>query len=179
VRVATALVAGQALLCAVIGWVTFGPPPEPGPRAAAPIEPLLTPPVVTPTVSLPAPAPASVAPEPASPTRSRSVRTKVSSRSPEAPRSPASPPAPTVGEAPPSLVIAPPQPDETRTPTPQPDGTRPGLIGTVAPAPTETVQGPVKAGERCAPEGARGVTADDRSLRCVLDDDGDLRWQIN
>ena len=49
VRVAVALVAGQAALCAVIGWVTFGAA-EPGtPADTRQVDPLAGPPVVVPT----------------------------------------------------------------------------------------------------------------------------------
>jgi hypothetical protein len=174
VRVATALVAGQALLCAVIGWVTIGPP-DAGPRAARTVEPLAAPPVV-PSLAGPAPAPPRVSPPPDSaqtPSPRGSRARSSASRAPAPPRRTraTTKPAPPPDESP-TLVIAPPEPGETRT-TPDP-----GIIGTVAPSPVETVQGPVTVGEECEPEGAPGITADDRKVRCVRNDDGDLRWQI-
>jgi hypothetical protein len=171
VRVATALVAGQALLCGVIGWVTFGPS-EPGPRAARTVEPLAPLPVVPSVVVPPAPPRAS---PPSRPASSRSVRAKSSaSRSPAAPKRPrvTTEPPPPADEPPPTLVIAPPDQDKTRTPP------SPGLVGTGTPTPTASVQGPVTVGGECEPEGAPGVTADDRRVRCVRAGDGDLRWQI-
>ena len=41
VRVAVALVTGQAALCAVIGWMTFGSPDPAPPRATRPVAPLV------------------------------------------------------------------------------------------------------------------------------------------
>lgn len=174
VRVATALVAGQALLCGVIGWVTFGRSdagPQAAPVAVEPAAPL----PAAPSVFVPAPLPPEAPSSPSPPPATRSARAKTSvSRSPAAPlrtrTTTPTRPAPPADEPPPTLVIAPPEP--TRG-TPNP-----GLIGTVPPAPSDPVQRPVTVGDECAPEGALGVTADDRWVRCVRDDDGDLRWRI-
>lgn len=183
VRVAIALATGQALLCGVIGWVTFGPP-ETGPRAAAPVEPLIRHSPVVPAVSLPPTVRTSTTAGPDPVATSRTPRARASSTRPPKPlaappagtttaTTPPTTPAAPADDPPADPVIAPPEP----APEPTLTSTRPGLVGPSVP--DETVQGPVEVGDRCKPAGARGLTADDRRVRCVRDDDGDLRWQIN
>jgi hypothetical protein len=179
VRVAVALAAGQAALCAVIGWVTFGPgldhshQGKPLDAAAAP------PPVpVAPTTgAAPAPIPA--------PPNKKATR------------------APAVGEtAPPRQPVGQVVPTVTRPKTPGGTPTRtfplpsrsfevPFVVpaGTMIPdddspspstSPSNALDGPqepVDIGARCAPLGAKGVTADHISVVCAIDDVGRLRWK--
>jgi hypothetical protein len=75
----------------------------------------------------------------------------------------------------PSTLVAP-----EKSPSPQvapsPDT---GPAPSPSPADSEEIQGPVEVGQPCDPEGAFGVTADAVSLRCVLQEDGTVVWQIN
>jgi hypothetical protein len=171
VRLAGALVAGQALLCAVIGWLTFGPP-DAAEETAAPVQPVAAPPpLVIPSITValpPTPPPstrATTEEPPNPPPRARSSR---SPRQPVAPK-PAGRQVDT-GE-PGTPVVAPPV---EPAPAPSPD-----VNATPTPSESAEVQGPVVAGEPCEPEGAPGVTDDEVALRCVRADDGQLRWEIN
>lgn len=179
VRVAAALVAGQVLLGAVIGWVTFGES-SPTPQAAGRIEPPAAPlPVVPPETSGPGPA-VTVPPEPpvrpgASPSRVRSTKRPAGGPArPARTRTTAPAPQPPAEEPPPQLVISLPP-----SPTVLPSGGPGRGRRTPPPAPSPSVQGPVRVGDRCEPEGAAGRTADDRPVLCARGDDGELRWQIN
>ena len=168
-RVAVALLAGQAALCAVIGWVTFGPP-QTGPRSQQPVAPLAAPPLAMPTASVampPTPTPSTRAPK-SDADRARSTRIH------RAPAPPAQKRARTVEERP-ATVLA---PDSL---APEPPAPSPDVAATPPPDPTESgeVQGPVVEGEPCDPEGALGLTVDDVSLRCVRLEDDRIVWQIN
>jgi hypothetical protein len=167
VRVAVALVAGQATLCAVIGWVTFGPP-EPAPQAAG-VNPL-TSPIELPTSSLPLP------PLPMPPAPPDASMSKAAPLSPRAPRS--SKPATSRATSKPAAeeprpIIA------TDEVPPEPPPTSPTLNLTPPPSAVDEVQFPVVEGAPCSPEGAQGLTSEQVELRCEKDDDGDLVWQIN
>jgi hypothetical protein len=166
VRVAVALVAGQAALCAVIGWVTFGPS-EAKPDAAG-VHPL-TKPIVFPTAP-PLPLRAAPVPPDVSTSKKQESRAARPSRTPTT-RATANPAADR-----PQPVIAPAATSREPVPT-----TPPGLAATQppAPSPSEVVQSPVVVGRPCRPEGAKGRTSDAVDLRCVKDADGDLVWQIN
>ena len=164
---AAALVAGQAALCAVIGWLTFGPS-EPAPRAAAVNPPAAqisapTLPVLTLPPPLPAPAPAP------SNSVAKTVKPPVKSSKPAVTRKPSKP----VVDEKPQIVI---EPAKSKEPSVSPN---PELQATPPPAPVGEVQGPVVKGLPCSPEGAKGETLQDVALRCAKDDDGDLVWQIN
>ncbi len=164
-RVAVALVAGQAVLCAVIGWVTFGPS-EAKPDAAG-IHPL-TKPIVFPTLP---PYPTKVIP--AAPEVSA---TKASS--PRASRSSSTSPTRATSEP----ATEKPRPVMATGPTSSAPPSDPGLAATPSPpaaSPSESVQSPVVEGRPCSPEGAKGQTSNHVDLRCVKDADGDLVWQIN
>lgn len=174
VAVAVALVVSQTALCAIIGWLTFGPPPA-GSQSPDPVDPEAAPAIVMPTVSVGLP-PTSAPPTSAPPTR-RSAKPVESStaefrREPRPPaplRKPETRPA--TREPQPSTVVA---PEESPSPLVAPNpGTAP------SPADSEEVQGPVEVGQPCDPPGAFGVTADDVSLLCVLQEDGAVVWQIN
>lgn len=162
-RLAVALVAGQAALCAVIGWVTFGPS-EPAPKASG--AQTLSGPIVFPTPTLP---PVLVAPAPprAPASKGSSPRASRSSRPPtsRATSEPAAEkPQPVMATDQSPIVPMPPDPD---------------LAATPPPSPIQEVQFPVVQGTPCDPEGAKGLTDKDVDLQCVKDHDGDLRWQIN
>jgi hypothetical protein len=177
VRVAIALAAGQAALCGVIGWVTFGPGLG-GSAAGNPLDEVAAPPAVMPAPSIgvpPAPLPAPPASKPAAKnTRARerpAADAQRTTRAPEPPARPSSTPVP------------------TPTPTPSPAGTQSeaavppephdpnGLIGSSAPEPT-SASAPAEVGGECDDEGATGVTVDDLAVVCVRGQDGVLRWQL-
>jgi hypothetical protein len=165
VTVATALVASQAVLCAVIGWITFGGHDQPAHSNARAAEPVLGPPIVVP--------PASVAPveSPAPSSQHHSPARNASST----PR-PTSAPARTVGPpAAPSRTVA------TTGIAPKPPVATPTGAGkALRPTPSASeVQGNAEVGKKCDPEDANGVTADDIAVRCVRDSDGNLVWQID
>lgn len=168
VGVAVALVTGQALLCGIIGVVTFGGENTPAPGAPA-VEPQLAgPPVVVPPRSTPPaepvrhPEPGSTSSgrierppaPPASPAvRSSATRTIVPSRTVSAP-----PPAAPV-TSPPGLGLLPPSPVPSSS------------------APKENAPPPVVLWERCDDEGATAETVDGQAVRCTRGRDGDLRWR--
>ncbi|HEU4349822.1 MAG TPA: hypothetical protein VFR35_18745 [Actinoplanes sp.] len=176
---AVALVAGQAMLYAVIGWLTFmqspaGPVPERAdppvaPRIALPTASMVLPPVSLSTTRAPS------APErtvtrtgrPVTPAGAVTKRPPAPSPEPARPKPSRPKPAPEVPAEPaPVEVIAPVAP-----PTAPDLGTAPD------PAQTDEVQGPVVPGEPCDPAGALGVTSDGVALRCEEQDER-LVWQI-
>jgi hypothetical protein len=164
VTVATALVASQAVLCAVIGWITFGGTNQPAQSTARAAEPVLGPPIVVP--------PASVAP--VVPPSAARRDTPVTGRASSTPK-PTSAPARTA--VPPSL------PHHTILPTqivPRlPAASRDGVGLVVGPTPSASgTQGNVEVGKECAPEDAIGSTADDFAVLCARDRGGNLIWQI-
>jgi hypothetical protein len=179
VRVAIALVAGQAALCAVIGYVTLGAPHphRAAPSAASPNPlaggPIAIPPIPAPTI---APATRSRARPPAPRRRTvERVFAGPTSAAP-APRETVPPPSPTPVPTPPSPV-APSPPSPTATPT---GGSLLASSPTPAPIPTPSgVQQGVLPGDPCGPPGSDGVTLDGAPVRCLLRvDDGSLRWQL-
>jgi hypothetical protein len=165
VRVAVALVAGQAVLCAVIGWVTFGSGHAHRPGPVRTVEPLaakplvIPPPVVTPP---PRPPRSSAAPSAAKKdTTSASPSARPSSRQPRsAPASVAEP-------------ARSPRPDSPPLPPAGP------ALSVPSPSSDDEVQSPVKLLDPCDPVDAPGLTVAGLSLRCVKGDDGRLHWQIN
>ena len=162
VTVATALVASQAVLCAVIGWITFGGGDEPAHSKARAAEPLLGPPIVVPPASV-APVGSLSATPHHSPARIARSTLKPTSAPARAVGPPASPGRTGATE------IAPKPPVTTH-------GTN------LAPRPTPSaseVQRNAEVGKQCDPEDANGVTADDIAVRCVRDSDGNLVWQID
>jgi hypothetical protein len=163
VRVAVALVAGQAVLCAVIGWVTFGsghthrtgPVPSVEPLAAKPL-------VIPPPAVVPPPKPPRSS---ATPSAGKKDTTSASS----SPRSSTGQP-----HAAPASVA-----ETTRSPgRPSPPPEEPALTQP-SPSSDDEVQSPVKLLDACDPVDALGLTVAGLSLRCVKGADGSLHWQIN
>jgi hypothetical protein len=164
VGVAVALVTGQALLCGIIGIVTFTDRGTSAPGAQAPAPQLAGPPPVVPSAG-PPPADAPVDhPEPGT-TRHGRIELPTSPAAPVAVRNSATrtigpsrtasvSPAPTT--SPPDVALIPPSPAA-------PDGD----------APVPAVEG-----ERCDDEGALGETAAGKAVRCERDRRGDLRWRV-
>lgn len=157
--VATALIASQAVLCAVIGWVTFGSkePAHSQPRAA---EPLLGPPIVVP--------PASVAPVTTPPALGPVKPDRTTGSLPKQSLAPIrSSAAAQARRAEPTLAPAP------------STSARIGadLVHPATPS-ASAVQTGAEVGEKCDPEDADGVTTDGIAVRCLPDEDGNLVWQI-
>jgi hypothetical protein len=170
VSVAAALVAGQAVLCAVIGWVTFGGSGQAHSIARA--EPDLGPALVVP--------PASVAPVmPAAPGRKR-VPTLSSSPAVSSPT--ASEEVPVVLAAPPAETPSPAQSPTSAVPPQPPTATSPAPTGNPAratPLPTDSaVVTGVELGDVCELENADGRTKADVLVRCLRDKAGLLVWQL-
>ena len=171
-RVAVALLVGQALLCAVIGWLNFGPSQAHRGKASPVDPPMAAPPFVAPLPSVPQPLSA-----PAETARPAPARTsaKVKASTSPAKRSPAPPPEPEF----PQPVNGPSRSPSTTPRAPAAPPETPGLTtDPPLPSPRDDVQAPVKVGDKCDPEDARGRTATGTPVRCVRDDDGDLRWEI-
>jgi hypothetical protein len=168
VRVAVVLVAGQALLCGIIGFVTFGGhDAAPRPRLTAPQ--LAAPPIVVPT---PSPGPASELARGATPGSVRLTRAGW----PTSPPTSAAVRRPTRTISPSVTVTVPAAP----APPPVPSGTptdRSLLSPPTSGGPVEDAPVPV-AGEPCDDEGATGRTADGKAVRCERDRDGGLRWTL-
>lgn len=176
VRVAVALVVGQALLCAVIGWVTFSYSRERAHRDPAAVDQLAAPPAtiaVSPSVPTtgrtPGPTPGSsrarstppAAPVPPGPPRPATGVTTSTG--------PAASVAPTTTSKSPYLVVIPPPaaPRASASPSPAASAT-----------PTAVVEEPVVAGARCDRRGALGRTADGVDVLCLPDRQGRLHWKI-
>ena len=167
-RLAVALVVGQALLCAVIGWMTLGSPRSEPARPSgtavvdamgAPPSPPSPPPAVHTSRVLAAPATqarkATSAPAPHRPTSTRATRTASPSPTPS--------PVP-IGAPPDDPAMAPPEPSPPSSPS--------------SPSPSDEVQEPVREGDECRPAGARGRTAEGEDVRCVREWPRRLRWRI-
>jgi len=177
VRMAVALVLSQALLCGLIGWLTFGRSPASGPPPATQaIEPLTLPRL--PVIPRPEPRTSTTVP----------VTTPAPTKATGAPTTAAArrlPPTET-GEWPaPSRVPAAPVPAAPAEPPPAPMASTPTAPteSLVPPAPPSasaapTVQQPVTAGEHCRPEWAFGRTADGTWMRCLRSGPHRLRWKI-
>lgn len=179
---AVALLIGQALLCALIGWLTLGRSPSaPGAgtvvgQAAAP------PPRVVPAPDPPTPAATSRAPEaPASKTRRPAQRTTrpspVPTRTVSPPPATSSAPAP----APPTTVPSVTPSSEPIALPPEPPAVTPTESEDPAPEgdePDEKIQWNVTVGERCYPEGAYGKTRRGALVRCLRGWHDAPRWKI-
>lgn len=169
VTVAVALVVGQALLCGIIGFVTFGGKSEvrPAPRA---VEPRLAgPPRVVPPPGVPPPSSAAPTGK-RTPVRATSTHRSLPAPPPARTRSratskPSRPPAvtpPSASSAPPAPAISPPV----------------ALLPTSPAAGDDESPDPPVAGQSCDDEDATGKTAEGKSVRCERDRDGDLRWRL-
>ncbi|UQU66120.1 hypothetical protein COUCH_07445 [Couchioplanes caeruleus] len=169
VIVAVALVTGQALLGAVIGFMTFDRADEaPAPARAA--EPAVAPPIVVPPASMPAPTEASRPPrkravaDASSGTRGPGRASSASARTVTEP--PAAPAAPQL------RTTVPTPPPSSGPPPPAPPA--PGLV----PSPdVDEPEDPPVVREPCEDEGATGRTDDGKVVRCERGRDGKLRWR--
>ncbi|MET8150747.1 hypothetical protein ACIBSW_02225 [Actinoplanes sp. NPDC049668] len=167
VAVAVALVTGQALLCGVIGVVTFGEPGDAktGARAAGPE--FRGPPAAAPSASVQTGGPGASVKH--STRRPAAAPTRTASR----PAPPAETPGPPA--APPTIIALPPAPPATGT---APTELVPPPAPPAPPAQGEETEAPVKVWDRCDEEGADGRTADGRAVRCLRGRHGDLRWRL-
>ena len=168
VIVAVSLVTGQALLGAVIGFVTFdrGEEARVAPR---PTDALAAPPIVVPAPSIPVPTGSQ------RPSRKRAVA-EVSTGVRRTPP-PAPVPTGTTEATTSPRTTAPPRPTTSAPATAPPSSAPPSLPSLLPPvydAPPEDI--PVIR-ERCDEEGVTGRTDDGRLVRCERDRDGDLRWR--
>ncbi|MET0423398.1 MAG: hypothetical protein ABW046_05965 [Actinoplanes sp.] len=181
VRMAVALVIGQALLCALIGWLTLGSSQDQTRRPASPpVDQLAAPPppaLLEPTATI-STAPRQIRPvRPIRPASSspvarldRTTRPTTPAPRPSSKRPPSRPPLPSTNPTPP----APPVPPGLLTPSPQPSSsaTPIGLPG------DEPVQQAVTIGDRCRPEGAYGRTKRGVLARCLSSWHRGPRWKI-
>jgi hypothetical protein len=164
VRVAVALVTGQALLCGIIGFVTFGGRDGPAHRAGAAEPQLAGPPIVLPTAST---SPPGEQVKRAQPGAVRSTRIE----RPTSPRTSAAVRSSATREITPSRTVAPSPP-----PAPSASPTDRALL---PPSPAPQQDTPIPAvQEPCDDEGATGRTADDEAVVCLRDRGGDLRWTL-
>jgi hypothetical protein len=183
VRVAVSLLLGQALLCAVIGWVTYRYSPAHRHRGPTVVDQLADAPRRHPK-------PAEVRPAETSPGPRATNRPRT--RAP-VPRSTAPPsfPVPTLSAQPViSLPVTLPAPPVTPVP-PAPSAPPVSLAPTALPArppnspvpsvdlfPPGPVQQPVTVGEPCHPLGAIGRTAKGTEVRCLRTRTHRQRWKI-
>jgi hypothetical protein len=163
VTVATALVASQAVLCGVIGWITFGGTNQPA-RSTTRAEPVLGPPIVVP--------PASVAP--VVPPSSAHHHVPVTGRASGIPRPTSAPARTAAPPSPPRRTIA---ATENSPGLPATGRAGAGLVLPPTPSASET-QRNAEVGKQCAPQDAIGLTAEDIAVLCGRDRDGNLIWQI-
>jgi hypothetical protein len=175
VRVAVALVAGQLLLCTVIGWVTFSHPRERAHRDSAAVDQMVVPPIpIAPSPSPPAPSP-TPAPTPTTAIPRKHSTHQVDRAPPATTAQPAveaatggpAAAAPATTSESPQVTLLPPAASVVPAPSPSASAT-----------PTEAVEEPVVAGAPCDRLGALGRTADGVDVRCLPDRQGRLRWKI-
>lgn len=179
VRVAAALVFGQAVLCAVIGYVTLGGPGAHRPDAAHTGEPFAGGPLALPAPAVHPPSPTSIAPEPPGAAKT-TTRRPVIAPSRHRPELTPTPPS----EAPPVILLATSLPGTDPTtgtsPAPSPEATSPnessGLPPPSPPTSQPTEQG-VTIGDPCDTVDAPGVTNDGTAVVCRPDNAGVSRWQ--
>ncbi|RSM69881.1 hypothetical protein DMB66_10150 [Actinoplanes sp. ATCC 53533] len=166
VGIAVALVTGQALLCGVIGIVTFSDRSTSAPAAQAPEPQLAGPPPVVPSAGTPPVDAPAGRPEPGttrygrielptSPQASVAVRNSAT-RTVGPSRTASVSPAPAPATSPSDLALIPPSPA----------------------APEDDAPIPAVERERCDDEGALGETAAGKAVRCERDRRGDLRWRV-
>lgn len=168
VRVAAALVAGQVVLCVVIGYMALGGPHvhrAAPPQALEPQPPATA--IAPPELTAPSPA-VQAAPEPPV-TDTDPAIVPAAARTPR--RSPAPPPDTTAAPAPdpaaPPVVITPLA--DTSSPSPSADpSTSPEAVRS---------QTPVSIGDPCDQEGELGSTANGTVVVCTADAQGNLTWQ--
>ena len=162
VTVAGALVAGQALLCVVIGFVTFGDPEDEAPSVQAAVPRLVVPPTVPPSRPAAGEKFAAVSSTTPRPTLTKQRSSPAGSTSSPAGRVPPASAAPEASvTSPPNVGLLPPS-SSTPEPEPEPDDTpEPAVVH-----------------ERCDTEGATSRTATGKAVRCERGRDGDLRWRL-
>jgi hypothetical protein len=167
VTVAVALVTGQALLCGIIGFVTFGGEGAAAPGSGATAPQLAGPPVVLPPEGTPPPS------DPAErPTSGTAKPTRT-----ERPTSP--PTTPAVRNSATRAVTPSRKTSVPAVPKPAPSESSPDRALLPPPSPIANDGSPTPvAGERCDDEGAAGRTADDEVVKCERNRDGDLRWRL-
>jgi hypothetical protein len=170
VRVAVALIVGQALLVALIGWLTFGQAGGPRPavdQVAAP--PQVPPPTATSRYASPSRSATTSLHPPRVGVPATTDRKAAPRRTPPATADPPDP-------APPSTLVETPSPAATVTPVPS----NSALVPPAPPAASDVpvVQTPVTVGDRCWPEGAYGRTADGTLVRCLRTTHHRRRWKI-
>ncbi|GAB2573305.1 hypothetical protein Aab01nite_19790 [Paractinoplanes abujensis] len=182
VRMAVALVVGQAMLCALIGWLTLGRHrPEPARPPGAPVvDQLAIPPLTTTAASAPPPSRSAI-----SATRQSRQPSVVSSARPAPVRSTSAAPAPPAAS--PEPILAPPD-DPAMVPpvppVPSPSTPKTPLLPSSpasSPVPSASpgvVQDPVRVGDECHPVGSYGRTAEGDLVRCVRDWRHGPRWKI-
>ncbi|MCU7724669.1 hypothetical protein ODJ79_13160 [Actinoplanes sp. KI2] len=177
VRVAVALVVGQALLVGLIGWLTLGRAGGAGGKVDA----MAAPPAARPPTGAgrhvqPPTSPGRSAASPATTTRA-THRKAVPVHVPLAPPArPPQPPPPRPAQPPPPAIAVPALP----APAPTVVATTvvpPALVPVVPPAPSASF-GPVVVGDPCSPEGAYAFTADSVLVRCTRTSHHRLLWKI-
>lgn len=180
VRVAIALVVSQALLCALIGWLTLGRRGSGTAVDELAAPPQVPPPTVTSSYATPSPSATTSAPAPRATTgpaaTDADVVTATSTRSTATAR-----PSATAPPAVPDIVLpVVPEPIVSLLPTPTPSRSAvpPQLPGASARPQVPEVPGPVVVGEPCTPEWAWGRTADGTLVRCLRTWHHSLRWKI-
>jgi hypothetical protein len=182
VRVAVALVVGQALLCALIGWLTLGR----GHGSGSSVDQMAAPPAVPPTVTSRHVTPGRSVATASVATASPAGGTRTADR--KAPRSPAiratsTRPADPPDPAPPTPAPAPATSETPALPVPTIVATTTGpgsaLAPPVPPSPTVTdTSEPITIGDYCRPEGAYAIAADGTLVRCVRTWRHRPRWKI-
>lgn len=166
VRVAVALLVGQALLGALIGWLTLGRSPAADGGAA--VDHLVAPPFAAPPATSPAPARSSAQPAGGGSSAPAEIRTPATRRNLPAAQRTTTPPPPPPDPPDPSPPLVTGSPELITEPPPAP----------LPPSATPEVQEPVVIGERCRPPGAFGRTADGIEVRCLPGWHHRPRWKI-
>jgi hypothetical protein len=183
VRVAAGLVAGQAVLCAVIGYVTLGDPVSRGTNGPRIVDPLAAHPLTLPTPTVPLTSPTAEAPKPpatAGPTHARPPAGTGSRQRTDVTPTPTPTPA---AESPPEVLAGTSEPTASTDPTGAPAST--AAAPEVPSSGTSTDQPPsppvtqlsVTIGDICNPLDAPGVAIDGSAARCASDAVGVLRWR--
>jgi hypothetical protein len=184
VRVAAGLVAGQAVLCAVIGYVTLGGHGSGGTTARGTIDPLAAEPFRMPIPRVPPLSPTNVAPQQPATAKFTSPRPPAGTRSRHHSDVTPAPTPPPAAEPAPDILVATSLPTTAPVPVPPslpgPDATSiPASTESAAPSPpvSESTTPDVQVGAMCNPVNARGLTTDGKAALCVSETDGVLRWQ--
>ena len=179
VRLAAALVVGQVLLVAVIGWVTFTQAGQHSGRDTPAVEQLAAPPAVIPPPAVPAPT-RSATPGPGAGTSTAGHprdRTTDPDR-PAAARASSSSRPPAAGP------VLPPLPPPVATPGSGPETAPLTLVPTsdspaaVTPTPTASSSPPVLAGQACTEMYTLAQAADGQMVQCLPTRSHQLRWKI-